>query len=70
MRTLTAKQKKLIDKWIYNDTSILSSDDLELSQFQQLEEIHDTEILWQEATRYIQDQQRTRIHKPTIFFNL
>lgn len=70
MRQLTAKQKKVIDKWIQTQVNKveyiespftqhrygLSVDDLPAEIFAELEQINDTEILWQEANRYISDE--------------
>ena len=65
MRRLTAKQKKLLDKWYEenkNKTHIGYFFDLgkcevfSLELLQKLEEINDTEILYQEINRYIGDK--------------
>lgn len=57
MRQLTAKQKKLLKETLDNDKEgkIYDVDSLPYGIWQRLEELNDTEILWQEANRYIGD---------------
>jgi len=56
MRELTKKQKVLLTKWVKeSDKEIYSIDDLETSQWEELVEVNDTEVLWQNANRFIRD---------------
>jgi hypothetical protein len=59
MRQLTSKQKKLIDKWFatrQNDLPYGGIKDLPDDLWAELEEINDTEILYQNVDRYILDK--------------
>lgn len=65
MRELTVRQRKLLDKWYEeneNETGMTCFFDLtkceafSLELLQKLEEINDTEILYQEINRYIGDK--------------
>jgi len=65
MRKLTIRQKGLLDKWYKenkNKTNMTCFFDLEkckafsLELLEKLEEINDTEILYQEINRYIADK--------------
>lgn len=60
MRQLTARQKKLIDKWFIEyptqGKELHVVDDLTTDEWEQLVKINDTEILWQEVNRYIWDK--------------
>ena len=51
MRALTKKQKKILDKYI--NTRRL--EELPNGVYEQLEKINDTEILWSEVNRYLND---------------
>ena len=51
MRALTKKQKKILDKYI--DARRL--EELPTGVYEQLEKINDTEILWSEVNRYLND---------------
>ena len=51
MRLLTKKQKKILD----NYRNISRLEDLPDGVFEQLEKINDTEILWSEVNRYLND---------------
>ena len=70
MRELTKKQKTLLSKWYKehcgetndfhkvmgnNDNVLLSTDDLSVEQLEVLEEINDTEILYQNINRFLGD---------------
>lgn len=55
MRQLTQSQKSLLDKEMAKDENIFRFEDLSLDVMEKLEAINDTEILHQEATRYISD---------------
>jgi hypothetical protein len=66
MRALTKKQKSLLKKWFeeskhkepwdcFYTYDITSVDDLTVEQFEKLQEINDTEILYQEVDRYLDD---------------
>ena len=52
MRALTKKQKKILDKYI--NASRL--EELPTGVYEQLEKINDTEILWSEINRYLNDR--------------
>ena len=61
MRSLTSKQKKVLDAWAKNNPDKLHigfsvDDDLDTDTWQTLESINDTEILWQEVNRYMSDK--------------
>ena len=51
MRALTKKQKKILDKYV--DARRL--EELPTGVYEQLEKINDTEILWSEVNRYLND---------------
>jgi hypothetical protein len=59
MRKLTVKQKtyldKLINRYKANYVPLYTVDDLQPDEWEELEKMNDTEILWQEANRYISD---------------
>lgn len=55
MRQLTVSQKKLLDKAMVENPSIQTVDDLPIEVWEKLEELNDTEILWQETNRYLTD---------------
>lgn len=61
MRQLTAKQKKLLDKE-FIEYAPNSVDELNEGVFERLEEINDTEILWQEVNRYLSDKTMEALH--------
>jgi len=65
MRTLTAKQKKLLDKWYEENKSktyigyffdLEKCEAFSLELLEKLEEINDTEILYQAINSYIGDK--------------
>jgi len=64
MRQLTAKQKKLLAKILDSDknSDIRGVDDLPTAVWDELERINDTEILWQEANRFIYDYNLNKIY--------
>ena len=51
MRALTKKQKKILDKYI----NARRLEELPNGVYEQLEKINDTEILWSEVNRYLND---------------
>jgi hypothetical protein len=51
MRELTKKQKKILDKY----TNARRLEELPQGVYEQLEKINDTEILWAEVNRYLND---------------
>ena len=51
MRQLTKKQKKILD----NYTNARRLEELPSGVYEQLEKINDTEILWSELNRYLND---------------
>jgi hypothetical protein len=60
MRQLTSKQKKLLAKWsnesiTRNQDKLYDWDDLTYQQQEELEKINNTEILWQEVSRFLRD---------------
>lgn len=55
MRQLTAKQKKFLDRIVAQNPEITSVEDLENDQWQTLEEMNDTEVLYQNVNRYLSD---------------
>lgn len=54
MRELTKKQKTLLDNYI-KSVDKTESCHLHMDLYKELEKINDTEILWQEAQRYLID---------------
>lgn len=52
MRKLTAKQKKILKE----HDNCRDIEDLPYEVWEKLENINDTEILWQEANRFLADQ--------------
>lgn len=60
MRQLTTVQKKLLRRWQDDSAkkglAINSVNDLSLEQMEALEQINDTEILWQECNRFLHDR--------------
>jgi hypothetical protein len=53
MRKLTISQKKILNQQA--SRGITNWDELPIEVIEQLEAINDTEILWQEANRYLND---------------
>uniref|UniRef100_A0A6H1ZGP4 Uncharacterized protein n=1 Tax=viral metagenome TaxID=1070528 RepID=A0A6H1ZGP4_9ZZZZ len=56
MRQLTAKQKKLINKYMDAHPEARHVDSLDIETWETLEDINDTEILYQEVNRYMGDR--------------
>ena len=58
MRTLTAKQKKVIDEWYNENKQEIQYlfEEMPDALYKKLKRINDSEILVQEAERYIQDK--------------
>ena len=54
MRNLTAKQKKLLKEW-YKNTDLVCVDDLTDEQWNILEKINDTEILYQNVNAFLNE---------------
>ena len=59
MRALTKKQKKILDNYI--DARRL--EELPIGVYEQLEKINDTEILWSETNRYLNDNYMRELYK-------
>jgi len=59
MRQLTKKQKKILDNYI--DARRL--EELPIGVYEQLEKINDTEILWSETNRYLNDNYMRELYK-------
>jgi len=59
MRQLTASQKKLLAKWSESATCV---EELTSEQWDRLERINDTEILYQNANRYLSDLAMKKIY--------
>jgi len=57
MRALTRSQKILLRRWI-EESDIDSAEDLSWEQWEILETINDTEILWQNVNCFISDYNR------------
>jgi hypothetical protein len=51
MRTLTKKQKKILDNYI----NARNLEELPAGIYEQLEKINNTEVLWSEVNRYLND---------------
>lgn len=60
MRQLTAKQKKVLKNYIEQGGDALFYDELPYSLREELEAINDTEILWSETERFLQDNRMQR----------
>ena len=58
MRQLTKKQKTVLTKYIEAGGTALFWDDLPIDIRETLEAINNTEILWQEAQRFLGDNIR------------
>ena len=58
MRKLTRSQKKILDQQIVK--GITNWDELPIGVIEQLKAINNTEILWQEANRYLNDAYWTK----------
>ena len=61
MRQLTNTQKRVLDKFMDQNTGVSCWDDLPQEIINELERINDTEILWQEVNRYMSDKRWERI---------
>lgn len=55
MRALTVKQKRLLATWLSEDDTISCVEDLDNEQWTILENINNTEILYQNVNRFIGD---------------
>lgn len=66
MRRLTAKQKKLLDKFseerATKNNALWSVEDLTDEEWEQVEAINDTEILYQEVNRYLSDKRMAELY--------
>ena len=67
MRTLTSRQKKLLNQWnesyeAINGDKMTGADDLSDVGYQMLVDLNDSEILWQEVNRYLSDIQMESIY--------
>lgn len=56
MRQLTKHQKKYLDILFKDDNTLCDVESLTYEQCDRLEAMGDTEILWQEANRYLSDK--------------
>jgi len=61
MRQLTNTQKRVLDKFMDQNTGVSYWDDLPQEIIDELERINDTEILWQEVNRYMSDKRMERL---------
>jgi hypothetical protein len=61
MRTLTKSQKKVLTNLVDRD-DIKSVNDISLENMSLLETLNDTEILWQECERFIDDYRMSKIN--------
>ena len=52
-RQLTQKQKKLLKRWYSKDNTLSTYEDLSNAQWEQLQAINDTEILWATVSEYL-----------------
>ena len=59
MRQLTKKQKKILDNYI----NARRLEELPIGVYEQLEKINDTEILWSETNRYLNDNYMRELYK-------
>jgi len=62
MRKLTAKQKKVIDRFMLDNTGARTWDDLSLEVIETLIAINDTEILYQTTNAYMHDKTWSEIN--------
>jgi hypothetical protein len=62
MRQLTKKQKKILDNYI----NARRLEELPAGVYEQLEKINDTEILWSETNRYLNDNYMRELYKNNI----
>ncbi|MFA6006918.1 MAG: hypothetical protein WC764_04325 [Candidatus Paceibacterota bacterium] len=56
MRQLTARQKKVIDRFMIENPDARTVDDIGVDILLELERINDTEILYNEISRYMSDK--------------
>ena len=62
MRQLTKKQKKILDNYI----NARRLEELPIGVYEQLEKINDTEILWSETNRYLNDNYMRELYKKGV----
>jgi hypothetical protein len=62
MRQLTKKQKKILDNYI----NARRLEELPIGVYEQLEKINDTEILWSETNRYLNDNHLKHLYKKGV----
>ena len=64
MRQLNKKQKKIIQEWVNENKNDNKLDirKMPYSLYEEIEEIHDFETIYQEIDRYIDDLVLERIH--------
>ena len=62
MRQLTKKQKKILDNYI----NARRLEELPTGVYEQLEKINDTEILWSEVNRYLNDNHLKNLYNKGV----
>jgi hypothetical protein len=62
MRQLTKKQKKILDNYI----NARRLEELPTGVYEQLEKINDTEILWSEVNRYLNDNHLKHLYNKGV----
>lgn len=62
MRDLTKEQKKFIEELMRKDNNIISAEDILSGEWDVLEEINNTEVLYQNVNRFIIDLRIKEIH--------
>ena len=63
MRVLTKRQKKILDNYI----NARRLEELPTGVYEQLEKINDTEILWSEVNRYLNDNHLKHYYDIAIY---
>lgn len=63
MRDLTKKQKRLIGEWMTENQEIWKAEDLTDTQWQTLEDINNTEVLYQNVNSFIRDSRMDGLYK-------
>jgi len=63
VRDLTKKQKRLIGKWMTENQEIWKAEDLTDAQWQTLEDINNTEVLYQNVNCFIRDSRMDGLYE-------
>lgn len=61
MRDLTKRQKELLTKWYKEDKNIRDVEGLPFEKWEELQQINDTEILYQNVNNFLWDLRNKRV---------